>query len=117
MYAIENNRLEVLEWLIAEGFNIEATDDFGNTALIIAVEHGATDCVRILLEAGANPSKINDCSDTAIKLAANKEIVRMLVTSGEDLSDINDYMWRSLTGIDNGKFSLSKLSPEHIISY
>jgi ankyrin repeat protein len=112
MYAIENNRLEVLEWLVAEGFNIEATDDFGNTALIIAAEHGATDCVRILLEAGANPSKINDCSDIAIKLAANKEIVRMLVIAGEDLSDINDYMRRSLTGIDNGKFSLSKLSPE-----
>ncbi|NEU84160.1 ankyrin repeat domain-containing protein [Nostoc sp. UIC 10630] len=112
MYAIENNRLEVLQWLIAERFDIEATDDFSNTALIIAAEHGATDCVKILLEAGANPSRINNCDDKAIKMATNKEIVRMLIAVGEDVSDINDDMRRSLTGIDNSKFSLSELSPE-----
>ncbi|MBE9002888.1 ankyrin repeat domain-containing protein [Nostoc sp. LEGE 12447] len=112
MYAIENNRLEVLQWLIVEGFDIEATDDFSNTALIIAAEHGATDCVKILLEAGANPSRINNCDDKAIKMATNKEIVRMLIAVGEDVSDINDDMRRSLTGIDNSKFSLSELSPE-----
>ncbi|WP_235526303.1 ankyrin repeat domain-containing protein [Nostoc piscinale] len=112
MYAIENNRDEVLEWLIAEGFDIEATDEFRNTALIIAAERGATECVRILLEAGANPSRINDCNDKAIKIATKKEIVRMLVASGEDVSDINDDMRRSLTGIDNNKFSLSQVTPE-----
>ncbi|MBD2731522.1 ankyrin repeat domain-containing protein [Nostoc sp. FACHB-892] len=112
MYAIENNRLEVLQWLIAEGFDIEATDDFSNTALIIAAEHGATDCVKILLEAGANPSRINNCDDKAIKIATNKEIVRMLIAVGEDVNDINDDMRRSLTGIANSKFSLSQLSPK-----
>ena len=112
MYAIENNRLEVLQWLIVERFDIEATDDFSNTALIIAAEYGATDCVRILLEAGANPSRINHCADKAIKIATKKEIVRMLIAAGEDMSDINDDMRRSLTGIDNSKFSLSELSPE-----
>lgn len=112
MYAIENNRLEVLQWLIAERFDIEATDDFSNTALIIAAEYGATDCVRILLEAGANPSRINHCADKAIKIATKKEIVRMLIAAGEDMSDINDDIRRSLTGIANSKFSLSELSPE-----
>ncbi|MBD2489388.1 ankyrin repeat domain-containing protein [Aulosira sp. FACHB-615] len=112
MYAIENNRLEVLKWLIAEGFDIEATDEFSNTALIMAAEYGATDCVKILLEAGANPSSINHCDDKAIKVAKNKEIVRMLIASGEDISDINDDMRRSLTGIDNNKFSLSQVTPE-----
>ncbi|MBD2453117.1 ankyrin repeat domain-containing protein [Nostoc sp. FACHB-87] len=112
MYAIENNRLEVLKWLIAEGFDIEATDEFSNTALIMAAEYGATDCVKILLEAGANPSSINHCDDKAIKVAKNKEIVRMLIASGEDISNINDDMRRSLTGIDNNKFSLSQVTPE-----
>ncbi|BAY15244.1 ankyrin [Anabaenopsis circularis NIES-21] len=112
MYAIENNRLEVLQWLIAEGFDIEATDDFSNTALIMAAEHGATDCVRILLEAGANPSRINHCHDKAIKIATKTEIVRMLIAAGEDVSDINNDMRRSLTGIDNNKFSLSQVTPE-----
>jgi ankyrin repeat protein len=112
MYAITNNHLDILQWLIAEGFDIEATDEFDNTALIIAAESGATDCVRMLLAAGANPSGINHCNDKAIKVATNLEIVKMLIAAGEDLSDINDYMRRSLTGIDNKKFSLSQLSPE-----
>lgn len=111
MYAIENNRLEVLQWLIAEGFDIEATDDFSNTALIIAAEYGATDCVKILLEAGANPSRVNHCDDKAIKIATKLEIVKMLIAAGEDVSDINDDMRRSLTGIANSKFSLSQPSP------
>ncbi|MEA5624633.1 ankyrin repeat domain-containing protein [Nostoc sp. UHCC 0251] len=112
MYAVENNRLSVLQWLIAEGFDIEATDDFDNTALIIAAEYGATDCVKILLEAGANPSRINHCDGKAIKITTNKEIVKMLIAAGEDVSDINDDMRRSLTGIANSKFSLSELSPK-----
>ncbi|MBN3927991.1 ankyrin repeat domain-containing protein [Nostoc sp. NMS4] len=112
MYATEDNSPEVLQWLIAEGCDIEATDDFANTPLIIAAEYGAIDCVRILLEAGANPSKINNCDRKAIKIATNKEIVKMLIASGEDVSDINDDMRRSLTGIANSKFSLLELSPE-----
>jgi ankyrin repeat protein len=77
-------------------FDIEATDDFSNTALIIASEHGATDCVRILLEAGANPKRINHCDDKAIKIATNLEIFRMLIVTGEDVSNINNDMRRSL---------------------
>ncbi|MBD2166753.1 ankyrin repeat domain-containing protein [Calothrix membranacea FACHB-236] len=112
IYAIENNRLDILQWLIAERFDIEATDDFDNTALMMAAELSATDYVRILLEAGANPGRINKYNDTAIKIANNLDVVRMLVVSGEDLSDINDNMRRSLLKIDNNKFSLSQLSPE-----
>lgn len=62
MYAIESNKPEMLRWLIAEGFNIEATDIFGNTALILATEYSATECVRILLEAGANPTRTDNYS-------------------------------------------------------
>ncbi|BAY09917.1 ankyrin repeat domain-containing protein [Calothrix sp. NIES-2098] len=112
MYAIESDRPDILQWLIAEGCDIEATDDFGNTALMLAAERGATDCVRILLAAGANSSRSDDYDNKAIKMASNLEIVKMLVATGEDLSDINDDMRRSLTGIANNKFSLSQLSPE-----
>ncbi|BAY89790.1 MULTISPECIES: ankyrin repeat domain-containing protein [unclassified Tolypothrix] len=112
MYAIENNRHDILQWLIAEGFDIEATDDFENTALMMAAELSATDCVKILLEAGVNPGRIDKYNNTAIKVANHLDIVRMLVIAGENLSDINDNIRRSLTKIDNNKFSLSKLSPE-----
>ncbi|AFZ11667.1 Ankyrin [Crinalium epipsammum PCC 9333] len=109
---IENNRVEVLQWLIIEGCDVEATDDFDNTALMMATERGATDCVRILLKAGANAGRANNYEDRAIQMATNLEIVRMLVAFGEDLSDINDDMRRLLTGINRSTFSLSKLSPQ-----
>ena len=99
MYAIENNRVEILEWLIQAGFDIEATDEFAMTPLMMAAECGATDCVRILLDRGADPGKVNHCDYRAIKLADNIEIVRMLVQAGEDLSDIDDEMRPALTGI------------------
>ena len=108
MYAIQNNRLEVLQWLIAEEFNLEATDEFDNTPLIAAAELGATDCVRILLEAGANPSRVFDYGKKAINSANNMSIVRMLVEAGEDLSDINEEMQRLLRGVNSSELKVSK---------
>ncbi|MGL5944290.1 MAG: ankyrin repeat domain-containing protein [Waterburya sp.] len=103
MYAIENNRIEVLEWLIQEGFDFEATNESGTTALMVAAENGATDCVRLILESGANPAKVNAWESKAIQEASNLAIVRMLVDAGEDLSEINNEMRRSLTGIGNSE--------------
>ena len=108
MYAIQNNRLEVLQWLIAEGFDLEATDEYNTTPLIEAAELGATDCVRILLEAGANPSRAFDYDRRAINSASNMSIVRMLVETGEDLSDINEEMQRLLRGVSSSELKVSK---------
>ncbi|MEJ1933357.1 ankyrin repeat domain-containing protein, partial [Nostoc sp. NIES-2111] len=112
MYAMENNRLEVLKWLIEQGCDIEATDDYDNTVLVMAAARGATDCVRILLDGGADASRTYDDGSSVIHSANNLEIVNMLLALGEDLSDINDDMRRSLTGIKNSSFSLSQISPE-----
>ena len=112
MYAIESNHIEVLQWLIKEGFDTEATDDFGTTPLSFAAGLGATDFVQLLLEAGEGASRTSYFASVAIQKARNLEIVKMLVDAGADLSDINDNMRRSLTGIDNNKFSLSQVTPE-----
>ncbi len=101
MYPIENDRAEVLEWLIEEGFDLEATDEFDTTPLMVAAECGATDCVRILLKAGANVGRVDNCHDKAITRASNIQIIRMLVDAGEDLSDISNDMRRLLTGVGN----------------
>ncbi|MDJ0617571.1 MAG: ankyrin repeat domain-containing protein [Calothrix sp. MO_192.B10] len=114
MYAIENNHIEVLQWLIAEGYDVEATDEFGITPLMVAAECGATDCVRILLEAGANPSRSdNNCHQKAISEASNLEIVGMLVDAGEDLSDISDEMRQLLTKVGNSEL---QISPEQYLA-
>lgn len=108
MYAIESDRIEVVQWLIDQGWKIEVPDEFGNTPLIVASGSGAIDCVRILLEHGADPKRANHANDTAIKVAANLAIVRLLVNVGEDLSEINDDMRTSLIGVGQEDLQLSQ---------
>ena len=75
--------------------------------MIIAAERGATDCVAILLQAGANPSKVNDFGEKAISSASNMSIVQMLVEAGENLSEINEQMRHLLTGVSNCELEVS----------
>ncbi|MEL7242350.1 MAG: ankyrin repeat domain-containing protein [Cyanobacteria bacterium J06573_2] len=98
-YPIKYNYAEILEWLILEEFDIEATDEYENTPLMEAAEYGATDCVRILLEAGADINKVDNLHENAIKKAANLEIVKMLLSGSEDLSDISNEMRILLLGV------------------
>ncbi len=98
-YPIQSNYSKILEWLILEGFDIQVTDDCLNTPLIAAAEYGATDCVRILLEASADISKVHNFNANAISKAANLEIVKMLLCGSEDFSDISDEIRVSLLGV------------------
>ncbi len=98
-YPIQFNYSKILEWLILEGFDIQVTDDCLNTPLITAAEYGATDCVRILLEAGADISKVDNFNENAISKAANLEIVKMLLCGSEDFSDISTEIRVSLLGV------------------
>ena len=107
MYGIENNHAEVLQWLIQEGFDVEAADDRNTTPLILAAELGATECVAILLEADAKINKVNDFSEKAISVARNMSIVRMLVKAGEDLGEIDEEMRRLLTGVSDRELEIS----------
>ena len=108
MYAIDSRNLDILQWLIEEGFELEATDFYGeNTPLIMAAERGETDCVRILLENGANPAREDEYGDTVIKWATNPDIVRMLVNAGADINDINKHARALLTGVGDHALEVS----------
>ncbi|MBD2103598.1 ankyrin repeat domain-containing protein [Leptolyngbya sp. FACHB-261] len=108
MYPIEHNRADILEWLIEEGFDIEATAGCDITPLMMAAEYGATDCVDVLLRNGANPSRVNISGETAIKIASDIPIVRMLVQAGEDLSDISDEARQLLLGVGGQDLQVSQ---------
>jgi ankyrin repeat protein len=96
MYPIGNGHSRMLLWLLTHGIDPNETDDFGGTALIEAAESGAMDCVRILLDSGANVHYCNHIH-SAIQAAANLAVVRMLVEAGADLNDINGEMRAALT--------------------
>ncbi len=99
IYAIENNRVQILQWLIEKGCNVEATDEFGKTSLMVAIEYDNPECVKILLEAGAKTDIENDYHEKVIQQTNNVEIVRMLLAVGEDINDVNDDMLRLLMGV------------------
>jgi|GEM_PF-66680 len=48
--------VEVLRSLLARGAQVDARDERGSTALILAAYHGKTDAVETLLDAGASPN-------------------------------------------------------------
>ena len=51
LYAITHGSLEIVEMLLDEGADIQATDTLGTTSLMLAVEHGI-DMVQLLIERG-----------------------------------------------------------------
>jgi ankyrin repeat protein len=56
----------------------------GYTALIQATENGHTDCVRLLIDAGANKEAKNVSRDTALQLAVQNghlDCARLLVVA------------------------------------
>ncbi|PAX49814.1 hypothetical protein CK510_27640 [Brunnivagina elsteri CCALA 953] len=115
MCAIKNNHLELLKWLITQGFDVEAADHYGTTPLVMAGERGATACVIILLESGADASKSGKYDLKAINSASNLEIVKLLVDAGEDLSDINDETRQLLTGL-SGDYEISNIDQKQYLS-
>lgn len=100
MYAIENEHVHVLKWLLEEGFDIDATDDFKTTPLMAAAEQGATECVKLLLAAGASVEAEDHIKQKAIEKASTIEIVRLLLSVGQDLNDIDDSVRALLTGVE-----------------
>lgn len=98
---IINRHTPMLRWLLDEGFDPNDTDDFQGTALMEAAESGATECVKILLEAGADFHRPNKYSGKAIKIAANLDIVRLLVDHGADINELSDEMRAKLTHVSS----------------
>ena len=102
MSCAARNNFKMLAYLIELGIEIDEVDDSLNTALMIAAQSDATECVRLLLEAGSNPGQTNKYKDNAMSLASNQEIIRLLMKTGEDIGDISTEMKRTLTGLKAG---------------
>ncbi len=98
-HAIKNNQVAMLQFLLDTGFDIEAQDDFQYTPLISAASLGQLDCVRFLVEHGADIHNQNHIPQRAIEVASSLDIVKLLVDVGDDINDINPEMHAQLLGI------------------
>lgn len=85
---------DVLRKLGSLGANLNHDDNDGNTPLWEAARRGNTECVKILLEAGADPDGFEERPDdpdwmhteTPLAVAASAEIAQMLLDAGADMS-------------------------------
>lgn len=98
-YAIDSKNTVMLDFLLCKGVSIECCDKFKSTGLIYAAEVGATDAVKFLIDNGANVFALDHIPNRAIQVASNIEIVRLLVSAGDSINDINEEIHAELVGI------------------
>jgi ankyrin repeat protein len=83
-FAARFGTLKTIESLIADGSDVNVTDDSGSTPLHIAAMKGRSDVVKRLLEFGADTGKRNDSGETAAEAAGRvgqSDVLRILLGS------------------------------------
>ena len=100
-HAAYNARTEILNVLIQAGANLDLVDDQRRTPLLVAVSQGDVGVASVLIQAGADPNKINKAGQSAVHLAAltSCELMQVLLeprretgVSAADISVIDKYM-------------------------
>ena len=67
--ATSNGDLEMVQLLLENGANIEARDQRGETALMMAIRKDDLEMVQLLLEHGANIEARDQRGETALMIA------------------------------------------------
>jgi ankyrin repeat protein len=76
------------DFSVCRTINLDATEEWGNTALHVAARHGNSEMVDIFLRNGADINATDGCGETALYIAARNEdqdAVVMLMKLGADL--------------------------------
>jgi ankyrin repeat protein len=88
---VEGGLQEVKE-LLDNGANINAKDEYGNTALILAAHKGHTEIVKLLMDSGADVNAKNIFSNTPLMVASwrgHPEVVKLFLGKGADMEAKN----------------------------
>lgn len=78
--------------------------------LFRAAESGSVECVRLLLEAGADAKARDSSKRTAMYYAGSAEVVRSLMQAGLPLEDADEYEWSPLvSALSDGEEALPRV--------
>ena len=88
---------EVLQTILSQGVDVNATNKKNVTALMIACEKGNKDAINVLLNAGADPNLADADGDTWLHYAARKfsrtdghtEVLQAIISPGIDVNTAN----------------------------
>lgn len=127
--AAEKNRLEMVKWLLANGFDANEEAEFGRTALITAAANDSPGIVEVLLDAGArisakdnitaylskrDPAKFKDWEHetfhTPMSETSSSAVARLLMRSGAELSQFGSQVIREFTG--SHRIPRQEITPE-----
>ena len=84
MGAVINNKMELSQFLIDRGANVNATAGDGNAPLLIAAKEGNLELVKLLIEKGAKADYTNPDGETALHIAeenSHQDIITYLSNS------------------------------------
>jgi uncharacterized protein len=87
MNAAELGYREMVKLLLDRGANTEATDDLGQTALIVAADAGRAEIVSLLLDRGASIDTVDWCGGSALARAAiqnRRDVIALLLSRGAE---------------------------------
>jgi hypothetical protein len=97
-YAIEAQHNDMLRWLLAQGFDLVLTDQFGTPALSVAAQADNLEAVRLLLDAGMDPDATVDHTN-ALYGTGDPAIARILLDAGADPARLSQPLRRALVGL------------------
>lgn len=92
--AVRSESVATIEEIIRGGFDIEARDDQGRTALLLATQLNNVKAARVLIDSGADVNAKDNIDDSPFLYAGAEgrlEILRMTLEHGADLSSVNRY--------------------------
>jgi ankyrin repeat protein len=82
MAAMGWKKFKVAEWFLANGADVEITDELGNTSLLLTVKKKyPLPVIKMLIKYGADPDKQNKKGESAHKIASSyrdKSIFKIL---------------------------------------
>lgn len=65
---------KAIELILDHGGNIDITDDNGVTSVMLATEYAHIDCVKLLINRGADLVKVNNKGETAVAIAIRRDL-------------------------------------------
>jgi len=77
-YASDYGQLEVIQYLLSKGANIDSADKHGISPLLAAIWEGHTSCVKFLVEKGASKSGTAPDGSSYVEAAEKEEIKALL---------------------------------------
>lgn len=99
-HAVSFGRLDLVDWLLAQGAQVNHQDRSGETALHVAARNGRAGLVEMLLRGGADPNLVDTdgngplwhatySATLAVATAGNFTVLKQLLDAGADPARTN----------------------------